>query len=123
MGSNFSSCPLLLVASQTGLVSWAICLSKKWMILSYLTYIWKTTTSCLLMPTFGVRVGFITYGIKNGSKELYKALEDKTAGAARGNISSSPHPSQSIFLQALKSEDCEKEKQTNKGKIKERFER
>lgn len=70
---------------------------------------------------WGLRVGFITYGIKNGSKELYKALEDKTAGAVRGNISNSPHLSQSIFLQGLKSEAHEKEKQKNKGKIGERY--
>jgi aspartate/methionine/tyrosine aminotransferase len=70
---------------------------------------------------WGLRVGFITYGIKNGSKELYKALEDKTAGAVRGNISNSPHPSQSIFLRALNSEAHEKEKQKNKEKIGERY--
>lgn len=70
---------------------------------------------------WGLRVGFVTYGIKNGSKELYKALEDKTAGAVRGNISNSPHASQSIFLQGLNSESHEKEKQKNKGEIGERY--
>ncbi|HLP59623.1 MAG TPA: aminotransferase class I/II-fold pyridoxal phosphate-dependent enzyme [Candidatus Deferrimicrobium sp.] len=70
---------------------------------------------------WGFRVGFITYGIKNGNKELYKALEDKTAGAVRGTISNSPHLSQSIALNAFKSENYEKEKERNKGKIKERY--
>jgi aspartate/methionine/tyrosine aminotransferase len=70
---------------------------------------------------WGLRVGFITYGIKNGNKELYKALEDKTAGAVRGNISNSSHPSQSLFLNALKSETHEKEKKRNKEKIRERY--
>jgi len=70
---------------------------------------------------WGLRVGFITYGIKNGDKELYKALEDKTAGALRGNISNSSHLSQSLFLNALKSETYQKEKERNKGKIKERY--
>jgi len=70
---------------------------------------------------WGLRVGFITYGIKNGSKGLYKALESKTAGAIRGNISSSSHPSQSLFLNALKSETHEQEKERNKEKIKERY--
>jgi len=70
---------------------------------------------------WGFRVGFITYGIKNGSKELYKALEDKTAGAIRGSISNSSHPSQSLFLSALKSETHEKEKGENKEKIKKRY--
>ena len=70
---------------------------------------------------WGLRIGFITYALKNGSKELYNALENKTAGAVRGNISNSPHLSQSIFLQALNSGDHEKEKQANKGKIGERY--
>jgi aspartate/methionine/tyrosine aminotransferase len=70
---------------------------------------------------WGLRVGFITYGIKNGSKELYRALEDKTAGAVRGNISNSSHPAQSLFLHALKSEAHEKEKARAKLKIRERY--
>ncbi len=72
---------------------------------------------------WGFRVGYITYGIKNGSRELYKALEDKTAGAIRGNISNSPHPSQSLFVNALKSETYKKEKEINKEKIRERYAR
>jgi len=70
---------------------------------------------------WGFRVGFITYGIKNGDRQLYKALEDKTAGAVRGNISNSPHASQSLFLNALKSETHEEEKEKNKEKIKARY--
>ena len=70
---------------------------------------------------WGFRVGFITYGIKNGNKELYKALEDKTAGAVRAMISNSPHLSQSLALNAFKSENYEKEKERNKEKIKERY--
>jgi aspartate/methionine/tyrosine aminotransferase len=70
---------------------------------------------------WGFRVGFVTYGIKNGSKELYKALEDKTAGAIRGNISNAPHPSQSLALSALKSGAHESEKERTKAKMKERY--
>lgn len=70
---------------------------------------------------WGFRVGFITYGIRNGTKEFYKALEEKTAGAIRGNISNAAHPSQSLFLNALKTDDHEKEKESNKAKIKERY--
>jgi aspartate/methionine/tyrosine aminotransferase len=70
---------------------------------------------------WGFRVGFITYGIKNGSKELYKALEDKTAGAIRGNISNASHPSQSLFLAALKSATYEQEKKRNIEKMHERY--
>jgi aspartate/methionine/tyrosine aminotransferase len=70
---------------------------------------------------WGLRVGFVTYGIKNGDKALYQALEGKTAGAIRGNISNSPHISQSLFLDAVKSETYQKEKQKNRDKIKERY--
>jgi aspartate/methionine/tyrosine aminotransferase len=70
---------------------------------------------------WGLRLGFITYGIKGGSKELYRALEDKTAGTVRGNISNAPHLSQSAFLKALNSPTYEREKQANKAKIKERY--
>jgi len=70
---------------------------------------------------WGLRIGFITYGIKGGTKELYKALEDKTAGAIRGNISNSSHMAQTIFLKAIQSEAHEKEKQINQQKINERY--
>jgi len=70
---------------------------------------------------WGLRVGFVTFGIKNGNKELYKALEDKIAGAVRGNISNSSHPAQSVFLAALKSGEHQKEKEINKQKIRERY--
>lgn len=70
---------------------------------------------------WGLRIGFITYGIKNGNKALYQALEEKTAGAVRGNISNSPHLSQSLFINASKAETYTNEKQNNKNKIKERF--
>ena len=70
---------------------------------------------------WGLRVGFVTYGIKNGTKELYKALEDKTAGAIRGNISNAPHPSQSLALNALKSPTHESEKERTKAKMTERY--
>lgn len=70
---------------------------------------------------WGLRVGFITYGIKNGDKELYRALEDKTAGVVRGSISNASHLSQSLFLKALQSETYQREKERNREKIKERY--
>jgi aspartate/methionine/tyrosine aminotransferase len=70
---------------------------------------------------WGLRVGFVTYGVQGGSRELYTALEAKTAGAVRGNISSSPHPSQTAFLRALNSDTHKQEKQKNKDKIQERY--
>ncbi len=70
---------------------------------------------------WGLRVGFVTYGVKGGNKELYKALEDKTSGVVRGNISNSSHLSQSLFLHALNSGSHDAEKEANKEKIRERL--
>jgi aspartate/methionine/tyrosine aminotransferase len=70
---------------------------------------------------WGFRVGFITFGIQGGSAELYRALEDKAAGAIRGNISNASHPSQSLFLSSLKSDSYHAEKEKNKAKIYERY--
>ena len=54
---------------------------------------------------WGLRVGFITYGIKGGSKAAYTALEQKTGGAIRGMVSNISHASQSIVLKALESDE------------------
>jgi aspartate/methionine/tyrosine aminotransferase len=50
---------------------------------------------------WGLRVGFLTYAVKGASDELLKAMESKTAGAVRGNISNDSHLSQSILLKAF----------------------
>lgn len=52
---------------------------------------------------WGLRLGFITYGIKsdNDPALLYDALEKKTAGAVRGNISNASHLGQTILLRSL----------------------
>lgn len=59
---------------------------------------------------WGFRIGFITYSIKNGSKEIYDALEAKTAGAVRGNISNACHLSQSLLMEAFNSINYQEEK-------------
>ncbi len=59
---------------------------------------------------WGLRVGFITFGIKGGTPELYQALEAKCAGAIRGNISNVPMHSQSMLLNAYRAETYAKEK-------------
>ncbi len=59
---------------------------------------------------WGFRVGFVTYGIKGGDADLYNALEMKTAGAVRGNISNSSNLSQSLLLQAFQSPDYKEQK-------------
>ena len=71
---------------------------------------------------WGFRVGFITYGVKGGNENLYEALEAKTAGAIRGNISNAPHLSQSLVLKAFTSPTYKKEKQEKYDLLKKRAE-
>jgi aspartate/methionine/tyrosine aminotransferase len=62
---------------------------------------------------WGFRVGFITYGIKGGTDILYAGLENKTAGAVRGNISNISQLSQSLLFKVYSAptyEDSKKEK-------------
>lgn len=59
---------------------------------------------------WGFRVGFITYGVKNGTAALYEALENKTAGAVRGNISNISHLSQSLLQKIYASDNYDKSK-------------
>ncbi len=54
---------------------------------------------------WGLRVGFITFGVKNGTAAAYKALEDKTAGLVRAYVSNVSHPGQSIVLKVLADPD------------------
>ncbi|OFW61003.1 MAG: hypothetical protein A2133_04305 [Actinobacteria bacterium RBG_16_64_13] len=49
---------------------------------------------------WGLRVGFITYGVAGGSG-AYEALEKKTGGCIRGTISNSPNLSQALVLRAM----------------------
>ena len=70
---------------------------------------------------WGFRVGFMTYGIKSGDAALYTALENKTAGAIRGNISNSANISQSLLLQAFSSPEYQQQKQAKFNTMKERY--
>ena len=58
---------------------------------------------------WGFRIGFITYGIKNGNDEVYSALEQKTGGCIRGMISNCSTVSQNIMIKALKNSQSEKD--------------
>ncbi|MCJ7447567.1 MAG: aminotransferase class I/II-fold pyridoxal phosphate-dependent enzyme [Bacteroidales bacterium] len=70
---------------------------------------------------WGFRVGFITYGIKNGTTELYEALENKTAGAIRGNISNISHLSQSLLQTIYLHENYMAAKQKKYSILKTRY--
>lgn len=71
---------------------------------------------------WGLRVGFITFGGKNLSEEIYEALEAKTAGAIRGNVSNISHLSQSLVLKGITSENYEREKNSKFQILKKRYE-
>jgi aspartate/methionine/tyrosine aminotransferase len=62
---------------------------------------------------WGLRVGFISYGTKvNGdAAAFYDALERKTAGCVRGNVSNCSHLGQTIVLKSMKDARYPAEKQ------------
>lgn len=70
---------------------------------------------------WGFRVGFISFGVKNGTPELYEALENKTAGAVRGNISNVSHLSQSLLHQAYFSPQYEEDKKEKFATLNSRY--
>ena len=61
---------------------------------------------------WGLRIGFMTYGIKIDGDPLpvYDALEKKTAGSIRGSISNASHLGQSIILKSMQGPNYEAEK-------------
>ncbi len=70
---------------------------------------------------WGFRVGFITYGIKGGMPELYEALENKTAGALRGNISNISQLSQSLLHKVYTAPTYESSKKNKYAILKARY--
>lgn len=71
---------------------------------------------------WGFRVGFITYGMRGSSDELLGALEMKTAGAIRGNVSNVSHLSQSLLLKAFESKEYQEEKKSKYQILRSRYE-
>jgi len=70
--------------------------------------------------TWGLRIGFLTFAIKNGTKEIYTALEAKAGGAIRGNISNSSNLSQSLLLNAFANPNYKDEKKVKKDILQKR---
>jgi aspartate/methionine/tyrosine aminotransferase len=65
---------------------------------------------------WGLRVGFLTYGCGMPDPvDVLGALEKKTAGCVRGNISNASHLSQSITLKSLQSPDYQAEKEEKRN--------
>lgn len=54
---------------------------------------------------WGFRTGFVTYGIAGENDAVFEALEKKTAGCIRGNISNCSHLSQTILLKSMADEN------------------
>ncbi len=71
---------------------------------------------------WGFRVGFISFGVKNGTPALYEAIENKTAGAIRGNISNISHLSQSLLQEVYFSEQYNADKLKKYSTLKARYE-
>ncbi|MBU4198716.1 MAG: aminotransferase class I/II-fold pyridoxal phosphate-dependent enzyme [Verrucomicrobia bacterium] len=72
---------------------------------------------------WGLRVGFMTYGIQGGAPPLYQALEAKTTGAIRGNISNGSNLSQSLLVGAFVAPAYEAEKQQKYELLRRRYEK
>lgn len=70
---------------------------------------------------WGFRVGFITYGMNGADADLYGALEAKTAGAIRGNISNAANISQSLLLEAFTSDEYAEQKEAKYAIMQERY--
>jgi aspartate/methionine/tyrosine aminotransferase len=70
---------------------------------------------------WGFRVGFITFSNKLMDENLCMALEDKAAGAIRGNVSNCSHLSQSLLNAAYKSEDYQQDKDRKLELLKSRY--
>lgn len=70
---------------------------------------------------WGFRVGFMTYGIKGGTTELFEALENKSAGAVRGNISNICQLSQSLLYKVYTAPTYEQSKKEKFEILKSRY--
>jgi aspartate/methionine/tyrosine aminotransferase len=60
---------------------------------------------------WGLRVGFVTYGIpvEGDAAVVFDALERKTAGAVRGSISNASHLSQTLVLRSMQDPNAGRE--------------
>ncbi len=74
---------------------------------------------------WGLRAGFITYGclVETDAVAVYDALERKTAGAVRGNISNASHLGQAILFRSMQADTYKAEQKEKFGILKARAER
>ena len=71
---------------------------------------------------WGLRIGFITYGAtcSTDPAALYEALEKKTAGCVRSNISNASHLSQTVLLNSMRDPKNMAERQEKFNTLKQR---
>lgn len=72
---------------------------------------------------WGLRVGFLTYSTKGMTKGSCEAMEEKTTGVIRGQISNASHLSQQLLLKALESAEYHEEKAAKYRLMKSRYDR
>ena len=70
---------------------------------------------------WGFRVGFCTFGVRGGSRELYEALESKMAGLIRATVSNVSMLSQSLLIAAYGNPNYEAEKQLKFNTLRARY--
>ncbi|MBW6457969.1 MAG: aminotransferase class I/II-fold pyridoxal phosphate-dependent enzyme, partial [FCB group bacterium] len=71
---------------------------------------------------WGFRTGFITFATKGMVPETGEIMESKVAGGIRSSISSSPHISQSLLLEAYRDPKYHEEKREKYALLKSRYE-
>ncbi|MCL2844680.1 MAG: aminotransferase class I/II-fold pyridoxal phosphate-dependent enzyme [Chitinivibrionia bacterium] len=72
---------------------------------------------------WGLRTGFLTFGVKGGNPELYGALEQKVAGFIREQISSASKVSQVLLIDAYKAKNYSEEKCEKYSLLKKRYDK
>lgn len=70
---------------------------------------------------WGMRIGFLTYGVKGMSADIAKILEDKTAGVVRGTVSNCCHLSQTMFIDAYAHLDYRRQKEEKSSILRTRY--
>jgi len=70
---------------------------------------------------WGLRIGFLTFGMRELTQEGLTALEHKTAGIVRATVSSACHASQSALLRAHASPAYQEEKAAIYSRLAERY--
>jgi len=72
---------------------------------------------------WGFRVGFLTYGIKGLTETAAAALEAKTAGAIRGNVSNVANISQNLLIEGFATADYEAAKKEKFNILQRRYQK